>query len=157
MPLMTLLRASPYIAILILLGVVAFQSDKIHYWKQAARNCELQRQADRAGYEQAQAEAAKANAEHVAQVEKQQQQVTDEISRDLETRLARLRAELLRQSSVKGSSGGAGASVVPGAAEGATGQAGLCLAPEELLHAAESEERHDQLINWVEQQMKVRR
>lgn len=127
--------------------------------KAQIEKCSEARRADRATYERAQAEAALKNKAQVQRIEKKQQEITDEVSSDLTARLERLRRELRdkRPSAAGGSPGRAGAGSVPAAPGGVDEAAGLCLAPGELLSAAESEERHDRLIDWIEKQLAVPR
>jgi hypothetical protein len=116
------------------------------------------RRADRATYERAQAEAALKNKAQVQRIQTEQERINEEVSRDLHSRLERLRHELRQKApAAGGSSQGPGAGADGKAAGGADGAAGLCLAPSELLRAAENEERHDQLIQWIERQLKVER
>ena len=112
------------------------------------------RMADRQAYERAQREAADKNRAQVAKVEQEQERITDEVQSDLGARLERLRGELR----AKAAQGAARRSDPPkggATTEGADGEAGVCLTPDQLLRGAENEERHDQLINWVERQAGV--
>ena len=101
-------------------------------------------------------EAKRLNDEQVARIEREQQEITNEVQSDLNARLERLRSEL-RSKAAQGSAGRPQASPDGKATPGVVGEAGVCLAPEELLRAAENEERHDQLITWVEKQLGVER
>jgi len=114
------------------------------------------RLADRQAYAKAQADAKAANLAHVTDVEAQQKRISDERLKDANDRLARLADELrARGPAAQGSSGRTSPPKVPGSASGTPQTPGLCLSPEQLLRAAQDEERHDQLITWIEQQMKV--
>ena len=130
------------------------QNDKL---KAQIEKCSEARRADRATYQRAQAEASLLNKAQVQRIEKKQQEITNEVSSDLNARLERLRRELSkpRPSAAGGSPGSAGAGPDGESRPGSDEEAGLCLAPDELLSAAESEERHDRLIDWIEKQLKV--
>lgn len=150
MPLALALRMGPWLAILILIGALAVQTDRLHGAQDARDNCKQGRVLDRQGYEQAQREAAAKNKAQVAQIEKQQQEANDEVTRNLHSRLEQLRRELRSQAgTAQGSAGGPG---VPqaGGQPGTAQAAGVCLTAEEHVRAAESEERHDQLITLIE-------
>jgi hypothetical protein len=114
------------------------------------------RKADRDTYAKAQAEARALNEKQVARIEKEQEAISNEISRNLTARLERLRSEL-RSKAAPRNPGSPQAGPDGEAPGGADGEAGLCLTSEELLRAAENEERHDQLISWIEQQLKIER
>jgi hypothetical protein len=108
------------------------------------------RRADRQAYIKAQADAAAKNKAHVAEVERKQEQITDEVRSDLNSRLERIRRELRDNPAAKGS---AGRSSLPQGSEApcrVTDPAWLCLSPADRLRAAENEERHDRLIDWNE-------
>ena len=128
----------------------ALKAERSHSAKLQAQieKCAEARKADRSAYESAQSKAKADNLIQVRKIEEQQRGINDEVTRDLNARLERLRSEL-RQSAPKGAPGSAGPSQGGGGA-GAPGEAGVCLAPEEFLRAAESEERHDQLITLIE-------
>jgi hypothetical protein len=101
-------------------------------------------------------EAERLNDQQVDRIVADQEKVNGTRLADLTARLERLRSEL-RSKAAQGSSGGPKASPDGKAPANPDGEAGLCLAPSELLRAAENEERHDQLIQWVEDQLKVAR
>jgi hypothetical protein len=120
--------------------------------------CAAARQADRSAYESAQRVAAANNKAKVAQIEKRQEAVNNEITSDLNARLERLRSELRAKSSApQGAPDQPGSPSNGGSAKGADGQAGVCYSSGDVLRAAENEERHDQLINWVEKQLQIPR
>lgn len=101
-------------------------------------------------------EAERLNKEQVQRIVSEQDRISSNVEADLNARLERLRSEL-RAKAPQRNPQGSGASP-DGKAPGATdGEAGVCLAPDELLRAAENEERHDRLIDWVEQQLQVQR
>ena len=104
----------------------------------------------------AQVEARRLNDEQVQRIEKEQEAITDEVERDLTLRLERLRSEL-RSKAAPRNPGSSQASPDGKAPGGTPQEAGVCLAPDELLRAAENEERHDQLITWIEKQLGVER
>jgi hypothetical protein len=118
--------------------------------------CSQGREADRLAYRKAQNDAAAKNKAHVADVEAQQKRISDEREKSLNDHLARLADELrARGPAAQGHPNGAGSPPVPKPASGTPEAPSLCLSSEQLLRAAQDEERHDQLIQWVEQQMKV--
>ena len=118
--------------------------------------CSQGRDADRLAYRKAQADAAAKNKAHVADVEAKQKRITDETVASLNDRLSRLTGELRAHGpAAQSHPNGAGSPALPKPASGTSETPGLCLSSEQLLRAAQDEERHDQLIDWVEQQMKV--
>ena len=121
------------------------------------RECRQGRIDDRKAYEDAQRKAHEANLADVARKEAESQRISNERQADLNARLERLRSELRKPGSAKGSAGRPGISETRPATPGTDGPPALCLSSEELLRAAEDEERHDQLITWVEQQLGVKR
>jgi hypothetical protein len=125
-------------------------------WRKQFNSEHSGRLADRTAYTNAQAAAAAQNKAHVADVEAQQQRISDERLKDANDRLARLAGELrARGPAAQGHSSGAGSPALPGSASGVDAAPGLCLSSEQLLRAAQDEERHAQLIQWIEQQLKV--
>jgi hypothetical protein len=154
------LRLGPWLAILMLLGVVAFQNDKIHDWHQQSDRCAEARKADRATYEAAQAEAARKNAEQVQKIEQKQQEKTDAAKRAYDADLARLRAGGVRQQgtpAAKGAPGQPGASGVPSAPGGADGAPQVCVSAPDALSSAETELRLWHLQQWIAEQLQVER
>jgi hypothetical protein len=138
--------------------IVANRAEKRHSAKlqTALVKCTEGRAADRKAYTQAQLDAAAKNKAHVADVEAQQKRISDERLKDANDRLNRLAGELrARGPAAKSHSNGAGSSPVSSPAGGTDGSSGLCLSSDQLLRAAQDEERHDQLITWVEQQLGV--
>lgn len=101
-------------------------------------------------------EAERLNQEQVSRIKSEQDRISKNVEADLTARLERLRSELRSKASPRNpASPQAGADgEAPANPDGTTG---LCLAAPELLRAAENEERHDQLISWIEQQLKVQR
>jgi hypothetical protein len=121
-------------------------------------DCRAARATDRRTYEDAQRQAKEANRAEVQRIKSEQEKISHEVQSDLNARLERLRRELrAKGSTAGGASRGPGASPNGKPTERTDGEAGLCLAPEELLRGAENEERHDQLISWVERQLGVKR
>lgn len=118
--------------------------------------CSQGRKADREAYEAAQREAERRNRAKVNEIERQQEQITDETTRDLNARLERLRREL-RDKAAGSAPGRSGSPAVPATPQGTDAAPRVCLTPEELLRAAENEERHDQLITWLEKQLGIKR
>lgn len=120
--------------------------------------CRQGRIDDRKVYVDAQRQATAKNEAEVIRIESEQQKVTANVEADVNARLERLRSELRARSGAPQSPARQPQTGPNGKAAGdPAGKAGLCLAPEELLRAAENEERHDQLIRWVEEQLKVQR
>jgi hypothetical protein len=146
------------LALICLLQFTALRSEKRHGEKLQGQltKCAQGREADRTAYAKAQADAAAKNRAHVADVEAKQKRITDETVASLNDRLSRLSGELHAHGpAAQGHVNGAGPSALPKPASGTPETPGLCLSPEQLLRAAQDEERHDQLIQWIEQQMKV--
>jgi hypothetical protein len=138
------------IALLGAIALICWQSSQIHKWHENATHCGEARVADRTSYEQAQKTAEALNKAHVERVKSQQQRITDDVEANLSARLERLRRELSQGGTTAPQShpaspaaGNAGTT-----SQGPAGAPRLCLSTEELLRAAENEERHDQLINW---------
>jgi hypothetical protein len=140
-------------SLMVALKIERTQNDKL---KAQITACAEGRQADRTAYEQAQKAAAEKNKATVARIESEQERINDEVESNLTARLERLRREL-RAQAAPGSAGG-----TPTGPDGKTPgvpapAAGVCLTPQEHVSAAESEERHDQLITWIEKQLGVKR
>jgi hypothetical protein len=119
--------------------------------KAAAVTCQNLRFAEHEAYRATQAEAAAKNKAHVAQIEKQQQEANNEVTSNLHSRIEQLRRELRDKArpTAQGSAGGSGLPQA-GGEPGTAPAPGVCLTPEEHVSAAESEERHDQLITLIE-------
>ena len=118
--------------------------------------CTAGREADRAAYRQAQIDAEAKNKAHVADVEAQQKRISDERLKDANDRLSRLAGELrARGPAAQSHPNGAGSPPVSSPSGGASNPAQLCLSPDQLLRAAQDEERHSQLIQWIDQQLGV--
>ena len=114
------------------------------------------READRAAYTKAQADAAAKNIAQVAHIKQAQQEITDATVSRLNSRLELIRGELRRQDSAPQGAPGSTAAGDPGSApQGAACPSCLLITPEERLRGAEDEERHQELIDWVIQQSKV--
>lgn len=151
-----------YAALALFIGglMLALKMERAHAAKLQAQieKCAEARKADRASYGRAQAEAAAKNLREVREIEQRQEEISREAVETLNTRLRRLRSELRG----KGAAAPTGATGQPGLpqsgnpAAGTDGAAGLCLTAEQLLRAAENEERHDRLIDWAEQQLNAR-
>jgi len=115
------------------------------------------RATDRASYVKAQADAADKNRAEVKAIEQRQEAITNDVQANLTDRLERLRRELRQGTAApQGSTSSAGASPNGKSGAGTPQATGLCLEADQLLRAAENEERHDRLIDWVEQQLKAR-
>jgi hypothetical protein len=114
------------------------------------------READRRSYVEAQRKAAEQNKLVVQRIETQQQRITANVEADLNARLERLRREL-RSTAPQGVAGSPKAGGVPQAAPADPDASRLCLEADQLLRGAENEERHEQLIRWVKEQLGVDR
>lgn len=112
------------------------------------------RKADHEAYVKAQAAAAAKNIAQVAHVKQQQQEITDATVSRLGARLELIRGEL-RRSNSQGAPGSAPTGDPGQTPCRASNSAWLCLSPQDRLSAAENEERHDELIDWVIAQSKV--
>jgi hypothetical protein len=152
----TALRHWRALGIGLLVLLLGIQTLRLGAAKDSLDACRQARKLDRATYEQAQRDAKAKNEQQIQRIEKEQEEISDEIERDLTARLERLRSEL-RSKAAPRDPGSPQTGPNGQAPSGAVGEAGLCLAPEELLRAAENEERHDQLISWIEEQLKVQR
>jgi hypothetical protein len=140
-------------SLMLALKIERTQNDKL---KAQITACAEGRQADRTAYEAAQKAAAEKNKATVARIESEQERINDEVESNLTARLERLRREL-RAQAAPGSAGGTPTGPdgkTPGVVDGAPR---MCPSPEELLRGAENEERHDQLITWIEKQLGVKR
>lgn len=132
--------------------------DKLETTKSELGKCVIGRKEDRARYEQAQRDAANLNRSQVERIKSEQQRISNDVEANLAARLERLRRELRGQNAAPQSPAGSpGTGPDVPSAPGADEAPRLCLASEELLRAAESEERHDQLITLLERQLGVKR
>jgi hypothetical protein len=113
--------------------------------------CSQGRAADKAAYAKAQADAAANNKAHVANIEAQQKEITDDVEARYRTDLARL-----RMSNAASQSAPSDPEIsAPGKAPcGPDGKA-LSLPGPELLQARETELQLNALIDWVSQQTQV--
>jgi hypothetical protein len=107
------------------------------------------RQADREAYAKAQAEARAKNLADIQRTEQRQKEISDARVADLNSRLDRITRELRDNPSAKGSAGRTPVPETGPAPCRAYDPAWLCLSPADRLLAAQNEERHDQLIDWV--------
>lgn len=134
---------------------LALKIERAHSHKLSNRVTEITqlREADRRNYAAAAKEAELKNREDVARKEAEYRRNNDEAVSNLNARIERLRRELSAQSGAD--QGSAGGSSPPQAddSQRAPGAAGVCLAPEVILRAAENEERHDQLITLIRKQL----
>lgn len=149
----------------ILLALLAIQSVRLgHRANQLERaqinlnECREGRKQDRAAYEQAQKDAKAKNEAEVARIEADQEKVNAEAKSRYERDLARLRAGGLRKdlAAPKGNPGGPQAGSVPEAPGGADAEK-LCVPRSDIMRAAEGELRLNNLIDWVNDQLGVRR
>jgi hypothetical protein len=116
--------------------------------------CQNVRAADRTNYIKAQKDAQALNDAQIARVKQRQQEITDATITHLDQRLELIRRGLPK-SGTPTTPNTTGSPKTGDTSQGpcrAFDPAWLCLSPEERLRAAENEERHDELIDWVEQQ-----
>jgi small-conductance mechanosensitive channel len=113
------------------------------------------RHADRLAYAKAQEAAQAKNRADIQRTEQRQKEISDARVADLNSRLERIARELRDNPSAKGSAGRTPIPETGPAPCRAIDPAWLCLSPADRLLAAQNEERHDQLIDWVIQQSKV--
>lgn len=107
------------------------------------------RQADREAYAKAQADARAKNLADIQRTEQRQKEISDARVADLNARLERITRELRDNPTAKGSAGRTPIPETGPAPCRAYDPAWLCLSPADRLLAAQNEERHDQLIDWV--------
>jgi hypothetical protein len=120
--------------------------------------CRQGRIDDRNAYQDAQRKARELNEAEVKRISDEQDRISNNVESDLRARLERLRDELRKGTPApQGIAGRPKAGADGKAAGGVANPPALCLSAEELLRAAEDEERHDQLITWVEKLMGVAR
>jgi hypothetical protein len=110
---------------------------------------------DRATYQKAQADAKARNQADIQKTEQRQKEISDARVSDLNARLERIARELRDNPAAKGSAGRAPLPKTGDTPCRAYDPAWLCLSPADRLRAAQNEERHDQLITWNQQQVKV--
>jgi hypothetical protein len=107
------------------------------------------RAADRQAYTEAQTDAAAKNDAQIQRVKQRQQEISDAQVSTLNARLKLIRDELSKAGSHAQRAPDSAKAGNPGPAPCiANDPAWMCLSPEERLHAAENEERHDELIDW---------
>lgn len=143
-------------AILLVIAVVQTVRLDGFLWIDGSLDREERLQRDNNELRAAAKEAERLNDKQVERIVADQEKVNETRLADLTTRLERLRSEL-RSKAPQGAAIGPQAGANGQAPANPDGEAGLCLAPDELLRAAENEERHDQLITWVEEQLRVKR
>jgi hypothetical protein len=150
---------------LLCIGLALFaglQTIRLHAEQRHAHKVEAQlskviaaRKADREAYAKAQADARAKNLADIQRTEQRQKEISDARVADLNARLERIARELRDNPSAKGSAGRTPIPETGPAPCRASDPAWLCLSPADRLSAAENEERHDQLIDWVIQQSKI--
>jgi hypothetical protein len=143
------------IALLGAIALICWQSSQIHRWHKQYESEHIGRMTDRAAYEQAQKQAEAKNLADIQRTEQRQKEISDARVADLNARLERITRELRDNPTAKGSAGRTPVPEIGPAPCRAYDPAWLCLSPADRLLAAQNEERHDQLITWNEQQMKV--
>jgi hypothetical protein len=154
-PLSQYLMIGKLAALLGAVAIICWQSSQIHRWHKHYESEHTARLADRAAYERAQKQADAQNKADIQRTEQRQKEISDATVANLNTRIAELRRVLAQPRAAQSHPGEPNLSTVPDAAQPASGEAGVCLTPEQLLRAAENEERHDQLIHWIEQQLTI--
>jgi hypothetical protein len=119
--------------------------------------CAEGRAADRVAYTKAQADAAALNEAQIQRVKSEQQRITDETVSTLDARIELIRNELRKQQAptAQHAPGGPQTGNTSPAPCTVTDPAWMCLSPAERLSAAENEERHDELIDWVLKQSSI--
>lgn len=158
---LTLLRLSPWLAILLLLGWTIHLNDLKGKWETNAHHCASARHADRESYAKAQADAQAKNDAQLVRVKSEQQGISDNAKRSFDADLARLRAELAkrlpqgRTAAPQGTPIGPGASPLPRAPGGPDAEARVCIPTSLYVRGAENELQLDSLIGWLERQMKI--
>jgi hypothetical protein len=120
--------------------------------------CREARKQDRLAYEDAQRKAHEANEAEVKRIETEQESINAEAKSRYERDLARLRAGGLRKdlAAPKGSAGCAEAGADGKAAAGVDGE-NVCVPRSLLVRAAEIELGRNALIDWINEQLGVRR
>jgi hypothetical protein len=132
--------------------------DKLEKTKSELGKCAIGRKEDRQAYRQAQLDAKAKNLAEVERIESAQQRISTNVEADLSARLERLRRELrAKDAAAPRPAGSTQAGAIPPTPGSPDAAPRLCLTSDQLLRAAESEERHDQLLNWIEQQLNVKR
>lgn len=119
--------------------------------------------ATKRAYAEAQMEAARLEKERLLRVEARQQEITDDLVKDYETRIAAARANAQRlRSQINRRTGSGGATVrleMPGFSDAAGGPDATAsdrrLSINERLIATEQATQLDSLISWVQKQMNV--
>jgi hypothetical protein len=140
------------LAFLALLGWALRVNDLRDRWHHQYTSEHAGRLADRTAYRNAQATAAAQNKAHVANVEAQQQRISDNVETRYRADLARLRAQrgIVQQANPAPQRPTSGtASPAPGTATGGPDPKAVPLPPAELLRAQETELQLNALIDWV--------
>src|SRR4249919_2712026 len=167
---LALLRANPIVSALGGLGVILLmalgiqtvrlghRSNQLESAKFNLNECREGRKQDRAAYEQAQRDAAAKNEAGVKRIETEQEQINADAKSRYERDLARLRAGGLRKdlAAPKGSAGCAETGADGKAAAGSDAEK-LCVSRSDVMHAAEAELRLNALIDWINEQLGVKR
>jgi predicted phage gp36 major capsid-like protein len=152
------LRMGPWLAILVLLGALAFQTDRAGDWKERATSCQKLRTAEHEAYRSAQREAAEKNKATVDRIEREQDEKSHAIQSRWDADRARL-AELMRNNRntpAKGAAGQSEAGPIPPAAGGSDGSQ-VCIPEGDALSSAENELRLFYLQEWIREQLRVAR
>jgi hypothetical protein len=148
-------------------GLLAFlfiraEGESRHWHKQSDRYEKLyndehsERLADRKSYADAQAAAAAKNRAQVADIKQAQQEITNATVSRLTARLELIRSQMRPRGATPSGAAGSAPAGDPGPTPCRTiDPTWLCLSPSDRLRAAESEERHDELIDWNIAQSKV--
>jgi hypothetical protein len=141
-------KLAPWVAILFLLAWAGRLNDLRYRWHHQYTSEHAGRLQDRATYEQAQRDAAGKNEAQIAHVKQQQQEISNETVSTLSARLELIRSELRKASAPQRPADGSQAGPASQSPCTVTDPAWMCLSPADRLHAAENEERHDELIDW---------
>lgn len=153
-------KFAPWAAILLLLGWSARLNDLRDRWHRQYLSEHAARLADRSTYERAQGEADAKNKATLNRVRAEQEAINERTSRDFQTDLARLRAELANRlpqggtAAPQGASGTTGASPLSGTPGGADAET-VCIPSSLYVFGAETELQLDHLQRWISEQLKV--
>jgi hypothetical protein len=144
------------VALLGAIALICWQSSQIHRWHTHYDDEHAARVLDQKAYRQAQADAAAKNKADIAAAAQKQKDISNAQVATLNDRLARLSDELrARGPAAQSHPVEPGVPQTGNASPGTPGAPGLCLSPDQLLRAAQDEERHNELIDWVLKQSSI--
>lgn len=160
MSVLTALKMAPWVAILLLLGIVSVQASRIHRFHEQALHCAQARVTDRASYESAQKAAKAQNDAQLARVKSEQEAINARTSQSYDADLARLRAELAKRlraqsAAAPGGPGKPAAPDLPNAAPVADDPSRVSIPSSLYVRGAELELQLESLQRWIAEQMKV--